>query len=171
MFGKILTTADKILTFFEEWTLFLTVMASLISLFANVILRYGFNYSLAWSEELVRLVMIYMTFFGCSYSIKSGAVIKIDVLVQFMPSLKIPLKYVSNLALMVFGIMMIYYGWQMSAMQVRTFQKTIIMEIPLVYMYATMPLMGVSVIFRTLQVMHQDTLALLNRSRKSAAVS
>lgn len=171
MFGKILSIADKILTFFEEWTLFLTVMASLISLFANVVLRYGFNYSLAWSEELVRLVMIYMTFFGCSYSIKSGAVIKIDVLIQFVPSLRIPLKYVSNIALIVFGIMMVFYGWKMAAMQMRTFQKTIIMEIPLVYMYATMPMMGISVIFRTLQVMHQDTLALLSSGRKTAAVS
>jgi C4-dicarboxylate transporter, DctQ subunit len=171
MFGKILSIADKILTFFEEWTLFLTVMASLISLFANVILRYGFNYSLAWSEELVRLVMIYMTFFGCSYSIKSGAVIKIDVLIQFVPSLRTPLKYVSNIALMVFGIMMVFYGWKMAAMQMRTFQKTIIMEIPLVYMYATMPMMGISIIFRTLQVMHQDTLVLLSRGRKTATVS
>lgn len=165
MFGKILSVADKILTFFEEWTLFITVMASLIALFANVILRYGFNYSLAWSEEMVRLVMIYMTFFGCSYSIKTGAVIKIDVLLQFVPSLKVPLKYVSNIALLVFAVMMLYYGTQMAAMQVRTAQKTIIMEIPLVYMYATMPLMGLSIIFRTLQVMHQDTLALLNRAK------
>jgi C4-dicarboxylate transporter, DctQ subunit len=171
MFGKILSVADKILTFFEEWTLFITVMASLIALFANVILRYGFNYSLAWSEELVRLVMIYMTFFGCSYSIKTGSVIRIDVLIQFVPSLKTPLKFFSNLAMLAFGIMMIYYGGQMALMQVRTFQKTIIMQIPLVYMYATMPMMGVSVIFRTLQVMHQDTMKLLTRDKKATAVS
>lgn len=171
MFGKILAVSDKILTFFEEWTLFLTVMASLIALFANVILRYGFNYSLAWSEEMVRLVLIYMTFFGCSYSIKNASMIKIDVLTQFVPTLKTPLKFFSNIVLLIFAVMMIYYGWQMAAMQARTFQKTIILEIPLVYMYATMPLMGVSMIFRTLQVMHQDTIALLNRGKKSAAVS
>jgi C4-dicarboxylate transporter, DctQ subunit len=171
MFGKMLGVFDKIFSFFEEWTLFLTVMASLISLFANVVLRYGFNYSLAWSEELVRLVLIYMTFFGCSYSIKNGTMIKIDVLTQFVPVLKTPLKYVSNIALLIFAVMMIYYGWQMAAMQARTFQKTIILEIPLVYMYATMPLMGVSMVFRTLQVMHQDTIALLNRDKKSTAAS
>ena len=54
MFGKILDFLDKILTFFEEWTLFISVMVALIALFINVFLRYWFNYSLAWSEELVR---------------------------------------------------------------------------------------------------------------------
>ena len=58
MFGKILNVIDKILTFFEDWTLFLSVMARLLALFVNVILRYGFNYTLAWSEELVREVII-----------------------------------------------------------------------------------------------------------------
>ena len=39
-------------------------MGALIALFFNVILRYGFNYSLAWSEELVREVIILTTFIG-----------------------------------------------------------------------------------------------------------
>ena len=60
MFGKLLERLDKILTFFEEWTLFISVFVALIALFVNVVLRYGFNYSLAWSEELVREVIIYM---------------------------------------------------------------------------------------------------------------
>ena len=66
MFGKVLGVLDKILTFFEEWTLFITVMVALIAMFFNVVLRYGFNYSLAWSEELVRHVISYTTMIGCS---------------------------------------------------------------------------------------------------------
>ncbi|NNG01043.1 MAG: TRAP transporter small permease, partial [Desulfobacteraceae bacterium] len=53
MLAKVIRVIDKALTFFEEWTLFITVMVALIALFFNVVLRYGFNYSLAWSEELV----------------------------------------------------------------------------------------------------------------------
>ena len=60
MLGKTLKKLDTIVTNIEEWTLFIIVMAALISLFANVILRYGFNYTLAWSEELVRIVIIYL---------------------------------------------------------------------------------------------------------------
>lgn len=156
MFGKILDFLDKILTFFEEWTLFISVMAALIALFISVVLRYGFNYSLAWPDELVREVIIYTTFIGCSAAIKNRSMIKIDASVQLLPRLKIPLNYFSNFVTIIFAGMMIYYGWLMAALQVRTFQKTIIMQIPLVYLYAILPLMGTMMLIRTIQVMHKD---------------
>jgi len=156
MFGKVLKWVDKILTFFEDWTLFVSVMAALVALFFNVVLRYGFNYTLAWSEELVREVIIYTTFIGCSAAIKNRSMIKIDALVQLVPKLKIPLNYFSNLVTIVFALMMLVYGWKMAAMQVMTNQKTIIMQIPLVYLYAVLPLMGATMFIRTVQVMYQD---------------
>ena len=50
MLEKVLNFLDRILTFIEEWTLFLTVIVALVALFANVVLRYGFNYSLAFNR-------------------------------------------------------------------------------------------------------------------------
>ena len=82
--------------------------------------------------------------------------IKIDALVQLAPRLKMPLSYFSNLVTLIFSAMMIYYGWLMAALQVRTFQKTIILEIPLVYLYAILPVMGVMMFIRTLQVIYED---------------
>jgi TRAP-type C4-dicarboxylate transport system permease small subunit len=52
--------------------------------------------------------------------------------------------------------MMIYYGWLMAALQVQTQQKTIIMQIPLVYLYAILPLMGIMMFIRVIQVFYQD---------------
>lgn len=156
MFGKILNGIDKVLTFFEDWTLFVTVMVALISLFFNVVLRYGFNYTLAWSEELVREVIIYTTFIGCGAAVKNRSMIKIDALVNMVPKLKMPFTYFSNFVTMIFAVMMLYYGWQMAAMQVTTNQKTIILQIPLVYLYAILPLMGATMFMRTVQVMYQD---------------
>ena len=124
MLGKVLDILDKILTFFEEWTLFITVMVALIALFFNVVLRYGFNYSLAWSEELVREVIIYTTLIGCSAAVKARSMIKIDASVQLLPALKTPLTFFSNTVTLIFSVMMIYYGWQMAALQVATNQKT-----------------------------------------------
>lgn len=156
MFGKILDVLDKILSFFEDWTLFISVMVALVALFLNVVLRYGFNYTLAWSEELVREVIIFTTFVGCSAAIKNRSMIKIDALVQLVPKLKTPLNYISNLATLVFATMMLYYGWKMAALQAATHQKTIIMQIPLVYLFAILPLMGGMMFIRTIQVMYQD---------------
>ena len=160
MFSKILTFLDKILSFFEDWTLFISVFVALLALFINVVLRYGFNYSLAWSEELVREVIIFTTFIGCSAAVKNRSMIKIDATVQLLPKLKVPLTFFSNFVIMIFAGMMIYYGWLMAALQLRTHQKTIIMQIPLVYLYAILPLMGTMMMIRSIQVIYQDILEL-----------
>jgi len=162
MFGKFLDTLDRILTFFEEWTLFVTVMVALLSLFLNVVLRYGFNYSLAWSEELVRDVIIYTTFIGCSVAVRNRSMIKIDALVQLVPVLKFPLNCFSNLATLIFSGLMVYYGWLMAALQLQTHQKTIIMQIPLVYLYSILPLAGAMMFIRTVQLIYQDITELKN---------
>jgi len=82
MLAKMLRVLDKGLSFFEDWTLFFAVMAALVALFFNVVLRYAFNYNLAWSEELVREVIIYTTFIGCCAAVKNRSLIKIDGLVK-----------------------------------------------------------------------------------------
>ncbi|RLC01728.1 MAG: TRAP transporter small permease [Deltaproteobacteria bacterium] len=156
MFGKILKKIDTIVTNIEEWTLFIIVMGALLSLFANVILRYGFNYTLAWSEELVRIVIIYSTFVGASVAVKQRAMIKIDAIVQIFPKLKSGLTFYSNILMLIFACMMVYFGYKMTHLQFLTNQKTIIMQIPLVIIYSIMPLMGVMVFARTVQVMIQD---------------
>jgi TRAP-type C4-dicarboxylate transport system permease small subunit len=156
MTGNLLNRLDKILSTFEDWTLFFSVMVALAALFVNVVLRYGFNYTLAWSEELVREVIIYTTFIGCCSAVKNRSMIKIDASVQLFPRLKIPLTYFSNLIVLIFSVMMMVYGWQMAALQARTFQKTLILQIPLVYLYAILPITGVLMFVRTLQVIYQD---------------
>jgi TRAP-type C4-dicarboxylate transport system permease small subunit len=156
MMKKLLNFFDRILSFVEEWSLFVAVMVALVALFFNVVLRYGFHYSLAWSEELVREVIIFTTFIGCSAAIKNRSMIKIDASVQIFPKLKMPLNYFSNFATLVFSVMMLYFGWKMAALQIQTHQKTIILQIPLVYLYALMPLMGGMMFIRTIQVIYQD---------------
>ena len=108
MFKITLDTLDKILSFFEDWTLFITVFVALIALFFNVVLRYGFNYSLAWSEELVREVIIYTTLIGCSAAIKNRSMIRIDALVQIVPKLKMPLSYFSHVVTLIFSALVLY---------------------------------------------------------------
>jgi len=140
-------------------------------MFINVVLRYGFNYSLAWSEELVRNVIIYTTLIGCSTAIKDRSMIKIDALVQLVPILKIPLSYFSHAVSLIFSTMMIYYGWQMAELQLMTNQKTIIMQIPLVYLYSILPLMGIMMFIRTVHVLYQDIQQQTNKNEHGASAS
>ncbi len=166
MIGKILNFSDKVLTFFEEWTLFITVMVALVALFFNVVLRYGFNYSLAWSEELVREVIIYTTLIGCSAAVKNRSMIKIDASVQLIPKLKIPLTFFSNFVVLIFSVMMIYYGWKSALLQIQTNQKTIILQIPYVYIFSILPLMGGMMLIRIIHVIYQDIIEIRDRKDK-----
>jgi C4-dicarboxylate transporter, DctQ subunit len=165
MLEKTLGLVDRILSFFEDWTLFITVMIALVALFFNVVLRYGFNYSLAWSEELVREVIIYTTFVGCGAAVKRRSMIKIDASVQLMPRLKTPLTFFSNFVTLIFSVMMMYYGSKIAHLQVITNQKTIILEIPLVYIFAVLPLMGFTMFLRTIQVFYEDIKELKSKNR------
>ena len=160
MIGRIFKFVDRVLTFFEEWTLFITVIIALVALFFNVVLRYGFNYSLTWSEELVREVIIYTTLIGCSAAVKNRSMIKIDASVQLFPKLKVPLTFFSNLVTLIFSVMVLYLGWKLAALQVQTMQKTIILQIPLVYIFAILPLMGGMMLIRILQIFYEDIVAL-----------
>jgi C4-dicarboxylate transporter, DctQ subunit len=153
---EILKKLDKIVTAIEEWILFSIVMVGLIPLFINVVLRYGFNYTLAWSEELVRIVIIYSTFIGAGIAVKQRAMIRIDAVVQIFPRLKSFLTILSDLLMLFFAWMMVYYGYEMMVQQYMTHQKTVIMEIPLVAIFSIIPLMGIIIFVRTIQVMIQD---------------
>lgn len=146
------STLDRLLTQFEDWSLFLLVMAALLSLFTNVVLRYGFNYTLAWSEELVRIVIIYTTFIGASAAIRDRAMIRIDAAVQLFPSLKPALSVFSNILMLGFSVIVVFFGSQMTYQQYLTQQRTIIMQIPLVAVYAVMPVTGLMMMVRICQI-------------------
>ena len=136
------------------------MIVALVALFFNVVLRYTVNYSLAWSEELVREVIIYTTLIGCSAAVKNRSMIKIDASVQLIPKLKVPLTFFSNFVMLIFSVMIFYYGWILALLQVQTMQKTIIMQIPLVYIFSILPLMGGMMFIRTIQVIYQDVIEL-----------
>lgn len=150
---RLFAIIDKVLTFFEEWTLFITVLVAMVALFFNVILRYGFSYSLAWSEELIREVIIYTTFIGCSVAIKNRSTVRIDALVQLVPKLKFPLAVFSYAVNLVFAVVMVYFGLLLCVLQVESRQSTLILQIPTVYLYAVLPLMGVLMFLRVVMML------------------
>ena len=147
---QFLVTIEKIVTFIEEWTLFLTVISAMIALFINIILRYCFNSNLPWSEEFVREVIIYTTFIGCSLAIKKGAEIKIDATIYIFPWLRNKLNILSRIATLIFSFLLMYYGSKMAIMMHTSHQKTIVLQIPLVLLYSILPISGLFMAFRVI---------------------
>jgi TRAP-type C4-dicarboxylate transport system permease small subunit len=50
----------------------------------------------------------------------------------------------------------------MAAQQVATHQKTIILQIPLVVLYSILPMMGIMMFIRTIQVIYDDVKVLVS---------
>lgn len=157
MLKKTFHLIDRGFAWLEDWSLFLAVAIALLAAMANIILRKTTHINLYWSDEVVRKVIFFTTFIGCSAAIRSRALIRIDALPQMVPVLKKILTLFSHLAVLGFAGMMIYLGGQMTyTIYQDEFARTATLQIHEWYFYAIMPLMGVMMFLRTLIVMVED---------------
>lgn len=142
----------------EEWSLFAAVCIALVTAMANVILRKATSeYSLYWSDEVVRKVIYFSTYIGCVAAIRSRSLIRIDALPQMLPVLQKPLTQLAHLAVLAFSVCMVYLGSQMTFMMYQDeYALTATLQFPEWIMYAVLPLMGVMMFFRTLITMYED---------------
>ncbi len=158
MFKKAFKYIDRTFLFVEDWSLFIAVCVALLTAMANVILRKTTqSFSLYWSDEVVRKVIFFSTYIGCVAAIRSRSLIRIDALPQILPVLKKPLTLFSHLAVLIFAVIMIYFGLQMTFMMYQDeYARTATLRIPEWYFYAVLPLMGLMMFLRTLIVMYED---------------
>jgi len=69
-----------------EAVLAFCMVAMVVLVFGNVVLRYGFNASITVSDEMSRWFFIWMTFLGAALAFKEHAHLGIDVLVSRLPA-------------------------------------------------------------------------------------
>ena len=158
MLKKTFRIIDRTFSFVEDWTLVTAVSIALFTAMANVILRKTTdNFSLYWSDEVVRKVIYFSTYIGCVAAVRSKSLIRIDALPQMLPILKRPLTILSHLAVLVFSASMVYLGYQMTVMMFEDeYARTATLNIPEWYFYAILPIMGAMMFVRTILVMFED---------------
>lgn len=158
MFIRIFKKVDRWFLFIEEWSLLLAVCLALFTAMANVILRkVTSDMSLYWSDEVVRKVIFFSTYIGCVAAIRSRSLIRIDALPQMLPILKKPLTLFSHCVVLLFSVVIVYLGIQMTNMMFQDeYAKTATLQIPEYFFYAILPIMGVMMFIRTLIVMRED---------------
>ena len=158
MLRKIIISIDRSFRFVEEWSLFTAVCVALVTAMANVILRKTTdNFSLYWSDEVVRKVIFFSTYIGCIAAVRSRSLIRIDALPQMLPVLKKPLTIISHLGVLVFAGIMVYLGLQMTIMMYQDeFARTATLRLPEWFFYAVLPIMGIMMFIRTLIIIWED---------------
>jgi TRAP-type C4-dicarboxylate transport system permease small subunit len=84
-------------------------MAGIVAV--QVLFRYGFNHSLFWSEELARILLVWLTFFGATVAYFHGAHPGVDGLVKRLPpGGRFMAAVVSHLAALALFSIMVWYG-------------------------------------------------------------
>jgi TRAP-type C4-dicarboxylate transport system permease small subunit len=158
MLKKTVQRIDRAFTFFEDWSLLLSVCIALTVAMANVLLRKLTNeVNLYWSDEVVRKTIYFSTYVGCIVAVRGRSLIRIDALPQMVPGLKKPLTLFAHLVTLVFSGALIYLGWMMTVMMYEDkYARTASLQIPEWIFYAVLPMMGVMMFFRTLVVMVED---------------
>ena len=122
--------------FFRLAEVMLVVMLSLmvIMVFGNVVLRYGFNSGLDFSEELSRFMFIWITFLGAVIALRENAHLGLDTLVRKLPlGGKKACFGISN-ALMFGCCTLIFYG-TLRQHQINATTMSAVTGIPMTWVY------------------------------------
>lgn len=78
--SKFIGKLDRTLSIIEEYLIYILLLSMLLAIFASFVSRYILVTPLAWAEELARYLMIWGTFIGASYGVRTGAHITLDIL-------------------------------------------------------------------------------------------
>ncbi len=117
----------------------LTAMSLLVGV--QIAGRFVFSYSIFWSDELARFLLIWISFLGMSIGVRRVAHPGIDSLVRALPprSARVVLTAALLLSLLFFAVMVVY-GW---ALVVRTWpQRSVSLGLRMSIPYLAVPASG-----------------------------
>ena len=125
----------------------LMLIFTVVLVFGEVFLRYVVGRSLGWAEELLRYLLIWMTFLGSYLAVKSNEHLGIGLFFQWLPrKWQPPIDCVANLLLLlflgIFSILSLQYTLKFFADESTT------LEIPMGVIYAILPIGGVLICFQ-----------------------
>lgn len=103
---KVLTLIDDKL---EEYFLVVTMIAMVVIIFLQVVMRYVFNNSLSWSEEIARYLFLWQIWVGLSYGVKRSKHIRVEIIKYHLSSKgKKIVEIIATIIWIAFGIFLFY---------------------------------------------------------------
>ena len=86
------------------------MIAMVIMVFGNVVLRYGFNSGITISEELSRWLLVWLTFLGAIVAVREHAHLGVDTLVRKLSPAGKRICFIVNYCLMLFADWLLLTG-------------------------------------------------------------
>lgn len=127
---------------FEKWFLIISLVAMVLIIFMQVVLRW-FHAATVWAEELARYIMLYQVWIGASYAVREDAHIRITALIGKLTGNK---RHVSETVVLtlwlIFALWLTVEGVQLVKEIAIMGQVSSAMRIPMTIPYASVPLGG-----------------------------
>ncbi len=124
----------------EEYFLVGSMVVSVCVVFLQVVMRYVFQNSLTWSEELARYIFLWQCWIGASYAVKKGSHIRVEILPnKFAGKKKVIFEVIITLIWFSFTIFLAYTGTWITTHVFNSGQLSPAMRIPMGYAYASVP--------------------------------
>ncbi|AOY74525.1 TRAP transporter small permease [Clostridium formicaceticum] len=156
---------NHVLNHIEEYIASSLLIFTSFLVFAQVLFRYQFNYSIYWSEEVARYLIVWFIFIGSSIAVREKAHVSVDAVVTYLPErLKKVFAVLSSVISIVFSIMIIIAGWGMILNALKFDAVSASLRMPLLYPYLAIPVGSFLMMIRFIQELWGNIKKLISHS-------
>lgn len=150
-----LKTIDKVLTYFENTIITVGMFATTFVLFANVVLRVLFKAGIVWSNEFACYAIIWIVMGGLGAGARAGVHMRITALIDLTHNKKFHniVNFIVHIITMLFGLFLMVYGFKLCGSMIVNHQTSPAMEIPLWWVYLSIPVGGTLLMIREAQAL------------------
>lgn len=131
-----------------------TLLATFVCLlFAQILSREFFNYSISWSEELSTYMFVWFVYFGASYAALLSAHNRVTF--QFKPLPKVAVRWIEGIAdlfWIIFNVYFVYLSIDFVFFKMNLFWKSQTLGVPMKYVYLILPIAFTLMTIRIIQV-------------------
>lgn len=123
-----------------ERTALVTLFLSMVALFfLNVVSRWiggSFASSMAWIEEAVRILNLYMVFLGLGLALEYGRHVAVDTWREkIAAATRLPVKSIIDVVGLLFSLYVVWLGWRMADFVFGTGQRSPTLDIRMGWIY------------------------------------
>ena len=131
----------KIADNFEGYCCAVMLAVMSVVVFLQVIFRFVIKASLPWSEELSRYLLVYITYFGCAYGIKTGAHLGVEAFVLILPkTVQKAINVLVQIGGLVVCVLILKSGADIVFSQMQSGQLSPAMRLPMWTIYSAIPI-------------------------------
>jgi TRAP-type C4-dicarboxylate transport system permease small subunit len=134
---KSLAWLNDIETLLCEWLL----AGFVLLLFAQIVSRQLFNYSIAWSEELSTYMFVWFAYLGAVVAVKMSAHNRVTVHMQFLPKwMAKTMMTTADLLWVAFNLYFAWLSYDFVFNRMNLFWKAQTLGVPMKYIYMILPI-------------------------------